>query len=167
MSSILDALKKLEKEKIHRDEVSTAIASDILRSGRKAKAPPWRTPLALFLLAIAAAALAILLFHEPAPIAVSQSGNLSPPETVKKTAAQPVEAVVRVATSKPLPTNLPILSGVVYQQQENARMAILNDLPVMEGTVIAGYTLQEIFPDRVVLTRAGQSFTLTLDSAND
>ena len=38
MSSILKALKKLESEKSQRDELSTAVASDILRSSRRGRA---------------------------------------------------------------------------------------------------------------------------------
>ena len=166
MSSILDALKKLEKEKIHRDEISTAIASDILRSESKTKAPQWKIPLALFVLVIIASTLAILLLRKPTPVPTVQSSIAPRAEVVKTVAPEPVKVLKVASTIKPLPENLPLLSGIVYQQQKDARMAILNDLPVMEGTVIAGYTLQEIFPNYVVLTNKGQSFSIPLDPDN-
>ena len=166
MSSILDALKKLEKEKIHRDEVSTAIASDILRSESKTKEPQWKIPLVLFVLVIIVSILAILLFRKPAPVPTVQSSIAPQAEVVKAVEPEPAKVAKMVAAVKPMPDNLPLLSGIVYQQQKDARMAILNDLPVMEGTVIAGYTLQEIFPNYVVLIHKGQSFSIPLDPDN-
>lgn len=166
MSSILDALKKLEKEKIHRDEVSTAIASDILRSGNKSKTPQWKIPLVLFLLVVFVGLLGVFLFREPSP--VTTAPIISPPPVAVTAPVEPqvVKIPKVVEMVKPLPENLPLLSGIVYQQQKDARMAILNDLPVMEGTVIAGYTLQEIFPGHVILLRQGQTFSLPLNPNN-
>ena len=166
MSSILEALKKLEKEKIHRDEVSTAIASDILRSGNKTKAPQWKIPLALFLLVVVAGVLMVFLFRKPTPVATVQISSPPPVEVIKPAVSDVVRIPKVSATVKSYPVNLPILSGIVYQQQKDARMAILNDLPVMEGTVIAGFTLQEIFSDHVVLSRQGQSFSIPLQPNN-
>ena len=166
MSSILDALKKLEKEKIHRDEISTAIASDILRSESKTRAPQWKIPLTLFVLVIIASILAILLFRKPTPVPTTKSSIAPHTEVVKTVKSEPVKVAKMVVAVKPLPDNLPLLSGIVYQQQKDARMAILNDLPVMEGTVIAGYTLQEIFPNYVVLIHQGRSFSIPLNPDN-
>lgn len=166
MSSILEALKKLEKEKIHRDEVSTAIASDILRSGNKQKTPQWKIPLALFLLVVVAGILMVFLFRKPASVATVQISSPPPVEVVKPAIADVVRTPKVATAVKSYPVNLPLLSGIVYQQQKDARMAILNDLPVMEGTVIAGFTLQKIFPDHVVLSRQGQSFSISLQPNN-
>jgi general secretion pathway protein B len=159
MSSILEALKKLEKEKIHRNEISTAIASDILRSSKKTSSPQWRIPSALFLLVIFVSGLTLFLTRTtvPAPVAPTLSQPVVKPVAV--TVAQPVQ----VLAPQPVSAELPLLSGIVYQRQAEARMAILNDLPVMEGTVVAGYTLQEIFVDRVLLTRKGKSFSLFIN----
>ena len=165
MSSILEALKKLEKEKIHRDEVSTAIASDILRSGNKTKPPQWKLPLTIFVLVVIASVLVTFLLREPAKTSTTQITNTQPAPVVKAVIPEAVQVAVVAAPPEASPDNLPHLSGIVYQQQKNARMAILNDLPVMEGTVIAGYTLQNIFPDRVVLTHNGQFFSISLDPA--
>lgn len=161
MSSILDALKKLEKEKVHRDEISTAIASDILRSGQKQKMSQWRIPLLLFVLLAAGLVVALLSQPSTAPDTVPVA---TPPFTVPVGSTPPVtvDPVETITPAAALPVDLPLLSGIVYQQQAEARMAILNDLPVMEGTEIAGYTLREIFPDRIRLSRNGHSYTVML-----
>ncbi len=163
MSSILDALKKLEKEKIHRDEVSTAIASDILRSSGKVRAPQWKLPLTIFILVVIAAVVATFLLREPDKTSTINISNTPAVPNIEMVKPEPVQVATVTAPINTLPTDLPLLSGIVFQQHKDARMAIINDLPVMEGTVIAGYTLQEIFPDYVVLTYKGQSFSLPLN----
>ena len=160
MSSILEALKKLEKEKLHRNEISTAIASDILRSGNKAKPAHWRTPLVLFIVAILISALAIILTQKPVSIPVTQNINASSSNKILPVMIDPVIITKTIPPVQTPPADLPILSGIVYQKQATARMAIINDLPVMEGTIIAGYTLHEIYPDHVTINRNGQSFSL-------
>ncbi len=162
MSSILDALKKLEKGKIHRDGISTAIASDILRAGKKRSTPHWRIPLVLFLLAIAASGLLLLFFRtqEVAPLVLPDSHSTANVAKTEKT--ESARILAGAAVIAPLPAKLPLLSGILYQQPPETSMAILNDLPVMKGTIVAGYTLQEIFADRVILSRQGESFTLTV-----
>jgi len=54
------------------------------------------------------------------------------------------------------------LSGIVWQQDPAARMAIIDDLPVMVGTEISGAKVLEILPDRVVLTANGKKSVLVL-----
>lgn len=166
MSSILDALKKLEKEKIHRNEVSTAIASDILRSGSKTRGPQWKIPLALFLVVTVMSGIAFSLFSEPTPLTDTESSKRPAIVVVESTKPKTVKNSTALPLSNPLPADLPLLSGIVFQQQKEARMAILNDLPVMEGTIVAGYTLQEIFPTHVILTQNGQSFSVPLNPHN-
>lgn len=43
------------------------------------------------------------------------------------------------------------LSGIVYQDDPEGRVAVVNDLPVMKGTSIEGATVTDILPDRVRL----------------
>jgi hypothetical protein len=161
MSSILDALKKLEKGKIHRDGISTAIVSDILRSGKKGTIPQWRLPLILFALAILVTTLMLFFFRTDLQVPTAHPVSLPPVKIETKRVSEPVVHTIQpIAATAPVPTSLPLLSGIVYQQQPQSRMVILNDLPVMEGTVVAGYTLHEIFPDHVILTRQGESFSL-------
>lgn len=54
------------------------------------------------------------------------------------------------------------VSGIVYQEDPHGRMAVVNDLPVMEGTAIAGAVVEEILPDRVRFSRDGTSFEVLL-----
>ena len=164
MSSILEALKKLEKEKLHRNEISTAIASDILRSGNKAKPVHWRIPLILFIVAILVSGLAIILTQKPVPIPVARDIATPSQNVTQPIVVDPVTITQAIPPVQAPLVDLPLLSGIVYQKQAAARMAIINDLPVMEGTIIAGYTLQEIFPDHVTLNRNGQSFSLFIKS---
>jgi len=55
------------------------------------------------------------------------------------------------------------LTGIVWQSDASSRMAIIDDLPVMVGTVISGATVVEILSDRVVLSHDGQTFELLLE----
>lgn len=159
MSSILEALKKLEKEKIHRNEISTAIASDILRSDKKTSSPQWHIPLALFVFVLFVSGLTLFMTRTtiPAPVAATRLKPEVKPVAVS--IAKPVQVLVSQLSA----AELPLLTGIVYQRQAEARMAILNDLPVMEGTIVAGFILQEIFPDHVLLTRSGKSFSLYIN----
>ena len=164
MSSILEALKKLEKEKLHRNEISTALASDILRSGNKAKPAHWRIPLILFFVAILVSGLAIILTQKPVSIPVAQNIAIPSQKVTQPIVVDSVMTNQAIPPIQALSADLPLLSGIVYQKKAAARMAIINDLPVMEGTIIAGYTLLEIFPDHVTLNRNGESFSLFIKS---
>lgn len=55
------------------------------------------------------------------------------------------------------------LTGIVWQGDASSRMAIIDDLPVMVGTVISGATVVEILTDRVVLSHDGKTFELLLE----
>ncbi|AMV72235.1 hypothetical protein JCM30471_07190 [Desulfuromonas carbonis] len=55
------------------------------------------------------------------------------------------------------------LTGIVWQSDASSRMAIIDDLPVMVGTVISGATVVEILTDRVVLSHDGQTSELLLE----
>lgn len=54
------------------------------------------------------------------------------------------------------------LSGIAYQQDRESRLAIVNDLPVMEGTVIEGVLVEEILKDRVLFSSEGRTFEIPL-----
>jgi len=56
------------------------------------------------------------------------------------------------------------LTGIAYRDKSTERIAIINDLPVMQGTSIEGAQIVEILPDRVVLSSKGVEFTLKLES---
>lgn len=62
----------------------------------------------------------------------------------------PEPATPVIATRLELPL---VVSGIVYQENSADRLAVVNDLPVMPGTVIDGYTVSEIERDRVWFTK--------------
>jgi hypothetical protein len=174
MSSILDALRKLEKEKTERGVVlSTAVAGDILRLSPGRRQRHWLLPVVIFVVItlLLAVSLVVLLPPTPeletvvTPLPVAPMPVVIPPPATPMT---PVESLSPAAPSvSSLPADLPVLSGIVYQSLRESRMAILNDLPVMEATDIAGYRLLEILPDRVILIRDGRQYVLRLSSARN
>ena len=160
MSSILKALKKLESEKAQRDELSTAVASDILRSSRRRSRHP---------VTIAAVIVVGLVLVGGAGylLAVSQQEAETAPAAASRPVEKPVaapetERVTPVVTQAVQPVDLPQLSGIAWQENPADRLAIINDLPVMEGTSVEDYVVRRIRPDRVVLVKGGDEYTLRL-----
>lgn len=54
------------------------------------------------------------------------------------------------------------VSGIAFQLDHQARLAVVNDLPVMEGTEIDGATVEEILPDQVRFSFSGRVFEVNL-----
>lgn len=93
-------------------------------------------------------------------------------------ASKPKTASVTVKTAIPPRQSLPLepaaktaaglpylqLSGIAYRQNPAERIAILNDLPVMQGTSIEGAKVIDILSDRVVMQWQEQQFELRLES---
>lgn len=75
-----------------------------------------------------------------------------PPPSDARTASPP-------ATIHP---NL-IVNGIAYQEDRPSRMAIVNDLPVMEGTHVDLALVEEILPDRVVFSIDEKRFEVFLE----
>jgi general secretion pathway protein B len=55
------------------------------------------------------------------------------------------------------------LTGIAFQDGRESRLAVVNELPVMEGTMIAGARVVEISRDRVRFDVSGRSFEVLLD----
>jgi general secretion pathway protein B len=164
MSSILKALKKLESEKAQRDELSTAVASDILRSSRSktthAALKIAGVAVAVILIAAAGYYLALKTIPvQPAKITPVKPVVQQNPVVKKETAPPTIIAAPATTPSQ----NLPRLSGIVYQQDPQSRLAIINDLPVMEGTLVEDFEVKTIYPDRVLLLKNSTEFTLPLE----
>ncbi|PLX78729.1 MAG: hypothetical protein C0615_03420 [Desulfuromonas sp.] len=190
MSSILKALKKLESEKSQHDELSTAVASDILRSSHSSKKNTSTQVIIGSIVIVALVGFAGYQFARstPPPIAEEKMPEHSAVTDTQSTVtekpavvqAQPESAVVartRPAVETPVaqvqpkpektaalpqPDDLPQLSGILYQESASDRMAIINDFPVMEGTMVEAYLVKTIHPDRVVLERNGNDYELIL-----
>ena len=217
MSSILKALKRLERDKARRHDDNVDLARDILRGdGRRFGPPRWLLPLLAFLAVLLVLTLAVLLWprrevsgskdpatapmatvatisavepaiveeiidrRQPAPIGVRTARNAAPPHV----AAPPV-AVTTIPEPQPAKVPAPLLvppqvepvaatssadtelavSAIVFNDEPSARLAVINDLPVMEGTMIGTVRVEEIRSDRVIFSRAGVRFAIPFDAA--
>ena len=69
------------------------------------------------------------------------------------------------ATGSAVPPSEPAfrLSGIAWQSDPEARLAVLNNLPVMQGTVIEGAVVEEILTDRIRLRRDGRALEILMD----
>ena len=108
-------------------------------------------------------------FETPAkPASVVRRPRLKPAPAPVASAPPKVSPTQNLVPSKsPLPSpsgagNGLTLQGIVWQDDAAARMAIINDLPVMKGTRIEDATVEEILADRVKLSRQGIPFELIL-----
>lgn len=223
MSSILKALKKLEREKSQQRDDHIDLARDIFRGSESRRGPDWLT--IIIAGAVALALVAVLLFvlrvmergqvggtvTSPAirlvPPPVVQQGNdsvveeivdqrrpqraapvavqrpaptrrtlppevatipakgpdpmvveeiLSPPPKIANPVAQPVsEAVTPQLTAAPEGV---VLTAIVFQPEREARIAVINELPVMEGSFVGEFKVEEIQIDRVILSHSGSHF---------
>lgn len=90
--------------------------------------------------------------------APAAKATATPKTPVPVPSAQPVPvAVVEPAAWPPL-----AVSGIAFQTEREARLAVVNDLPVMEGTLIEGAQVEEILADRVRFAWKGRTFEVLL-----
>ena len=176
MSSILKALRKVEDEKAAIGEGSVDLAHDILKRNFATKGTfPWAVILSwiIFLLFLLAASWWYLQDNQellPSVVEtvhpVVQTEPVLPPTQPVAAEYHPPEKQV-VVTSAPdaepaivdrpstaattLSVDIPALQieEIVFHQQASLRLAVVNGLPVMEGTDIEGARIEKIFPDRV------------------
>jgi type II secretory pathway component PulC len=90
----------------------------------------------------------------PAADVPSSPGDNSPPA--------PAAAVPRVSESA-VDIGLTV-SAIVFSDDPAARLAVVNELPVMEGTMIGDSRVEEIRADRVIFTRGGMRFAVPFDA---
>ncbi len=62
----------------------------------------------------------------------------------------------------PAPAQSLVVSGIAWQKDPEARLAIVNGLPVMVGTAIEGTVVEEILADSVRFSTAGRMFEVPL-----
>jgi general secretion pathway protein B len=100
----------------------------------------------------------------PGPtVPVSQSLPLvSTPAAPELPTEQPRQAAERRKAAEPPPLSLQ-LSGIAWQEEREARLAIIDDLPVMEGTMIDGVMVEEILRDRVRFSQGGRIIELMVE----
>ncbi len=68
--------------------------------------------------------------------------------------------------SKAADTVTMTVSGIVYQDAPEKRMAIVNDLPVMTGAVVDGWRVEKILRDRVIFRDGEQRLSVPLTGAD-
>ena len=191
MSSILKALKRLERDRARRQDDNLDLARDILRGdGRRLGPPAWLLPALLVLSGLLALLLLVLLCPRGGTDPASVGPPISGTPAVSATALEPAVVEEILPRRKSLPASPPARTGpatnisrepartaasvggesalaitaLVYSDDRSARMAVVNDLPVMEGTLLGEIRVEEILPDRVVFTRGGVRFAVPVES---
>ncbi|SNB45713.1 general secretion pathway protein GspB [Geobacter sp. DSM 9736] len=191
MSLILDALKKLEQEKVRQErgqKLGAAIVAPVPRHSS-------RTPvIALVLAAVSVTAVATALIVKgignrtidavstQQPLEKTSAGIVvSPlPEPTSASPATPLQptAILKEVAPKqhtlPSPILPPIshsmnspespelnVSGIAWQDEKSARRAVVNGALVAEGATIAGARLIEILPDKVRFSFEGRTIDVT------
>lgn len=95
---------------------------------------------------------------KPAPATPPNPGLLAEgPSVAQAPAPKPQASVAAQASAPEL-----VLSGIIYQDQPDARLAVVNELPVMAGTMIAGARVEEILRDRVRFSYQGRTIEVAL-----
>lgn len=89
----------------------------------------------------------------------TESQTKSPP--LPKVGTPPAKSGPQKTVKAPILPKLAV-SGIAFQPEREARLAIVNDLPVMEGTAIEGAEVEEIMEDRVRFRFSGHSFEVRL-----
>lgn len=221
MSSILKALKKLEREKSQQRDDHIDLARDIFRGSESRRGPDWLT--LVIAGAVALTLVAVILFvlrlmeRDPVGGAVARARPVSSPvaqqsndsvieeivdqrrpqmrapaaarrpapthrasEVATIPAKGPDPVVVEEILSPPPPTINPVvppvtatatsqlapapegvvLTAIVFQAEREARIAVINDLPVMEGSWVGEFKVEEILIDRVILSHNGTHFVV-------
>jgi len=183
MSTILKALKKLEERKAAEGRRQGDIAWDVLREEPRRSVSNRSGGLLLLggVLIVLLVGLVVWTAWPPRegtavdieersvprpPITPSRDAGLVPPPPVAPRAqAPPVQARPAVdapsAVSQPETAHLTV-SGIAFHDDQESRMAIVNDLPVMTGTVIEGFVVERIETDRVEFSRQGERFVVPL-----
>ena len=229
MSSILKALKKLEREKVARKFDALNIDAEILRSDDSTRFPLVMVSLAVVLVflcgstatylymkhavtspspppgnktadssATATAVIDSLSQTGTTPTVSSQPGSVLPDHTPGRlktrqppsrnsepmhTTARPVQpktsaekkqltATREQVTSAALPpttaftTPLLRVNGIAFQDGGADRMAVVNGIPVSNGSVIEGVRIEDILKDRVRFNYGSERFEVGLGKSN-
>ena len=193
MSSILNALRKVEYDKAAMGQGGVDLAHDILRRGYS---EPKTFPVSLvvfagilLVLTVAGGFWYFAAFQQPVSSAVveeligaevvstEQAETLSPEisrfpgetnsehdvivasEVDLAPVPAEVESVPALVVAKPIIIPDLRVDEIVYHQRPTARLAVINGLPVMEGTDIEGARIEKILSDQVLFFYQGIRFS--------
>jgi len=185
MSTILKALKKLEERKASEGQRSGDIAWDILREEQRSAQLEIRWKLWFGGAAGLLSVLLLVLWSlyprtepgkslngvQPDAVVSGPLREATPeqpqrmPETMKR--PRPVSAAQTEVRSElvAVPSDLHLsVTGIAFQADAEARMALVNDLPVMVGTVIEGVVVERIEERQVIFSRLGRRFAVSLSA---
>lgn len=104
--------------------------------------------------------------------AVAAKHSVAKPSPARSTAQQsnkPLPAADNGAKNElPVSATMPTLrvNGIAFQNNSADSMAIINGIPVSNGSTVEGATVEEIRRDRVVFQRSGEKFEVKLGQAN-
>ncbi|HEU0264943.1 MAG TPA: hypothetical protein VFR01_04370 [Geobacterales bacterium] len=178
MSLILDALKKLERERMARSSESQGLRPSLLRE-RQPQQPNrrWLVVIIIASLLSLAGALFFLRPTDKTPIVAAVAPLPTPPPpraplppaTMRPAppppAPEPVEPVTITREQPALVTNLTV-SGIAWQEEHRLRRAVINGLLVKEGETVEGARVLEIRQDRVRFDSNGQRVEALLQGVN-
>lgn len=85
------------------------------------------------------------------PVAPAASVSL-PPDQLSKTTPKSIEE-----------RQSPVVSAIVWQDDSAARMAVVDELPVMTGEFVGNVKIQEILRDRIVFAEGESLFIVYVD----
>lgn len=99
---------------------------------------------------------------KPAQVQKEQKPASSPPVAAAPPApiATPVAAPAAAAAERQAPLIGLKVSEIFFNEDGTDSMAVVNDLPVMEGTLIEGAVVEQILADRVVFLLNGQTLEI-------
>jgi general secretion pathway protein B len=179
MSLILDALKKLERERMARNSESQGLRPSLLRD-RQPQQQNRRWPVVVILSSLLLTLAGALFFLRPtdkkpamaavAPLPTPPTPQAPlPPATMRPAVPLPVPEPVEPVTMTPeqpaLVSNLTV-SGIAWQEEHRLRRAVVNGLLVKEGETVEGALVVEIRQDRVRFDSNGQRVEALLQGVN-
>ncbi len=194
MSYILDALKKVEHEKIRKASATgmTSISGDLFQE-RVVKPSGGSTGKIIVVLVLVALLTFIVTWFmlkgdkkkiaavpqeipaavatpatpskQDKPVTAAALPPLQTPSLLSPAAAAPVSPQPTTATRTiAAPADIKV-TGIAWQDERAARRAVVNGLLMQEGTVVSGATILEITPDRVTFKSPAGTFDVRMDAA--
>jgi len=101
------------------------------------------------------------------PVPPTQPGPVSRSDRPQAAGLEPARPVTPPDVVEPTSPHLVahpslVVSGVVYQTDPASRIAIVNDLPAMAGTMVEGAMIEEIRQGSVVFSYQGERFEISI-----
>lgn len=194
MSYILDALKKVEHEKVRKTTTvgMTSISGDLFQERPLRPVRSGTGKIIAILVFVALLTFAVTWFvlksdkkngvairSEVPPMVVAPAAPQKPPTAVPaavmppQKAPEPVKPPAKISVppqpataikTVPAPADI-IVTGIAWQDERAARRAVINGFLLQEGKVVSGATILEIHQDRVKFKSPAGIFDVRMDAA--